>query len=353
MLVVTVLVALGVSALCSVLEASLLSSSVVRLTRRKELGGRAAARMLDIKENRIDDAISAILTYNTVAHTVGAALAGAQAARVFGEVWLGVFSGVLTLLILVFTEIVPKTVGARHADRLAGFSGAVIAAMLLPPMKWILYITRGLTHLVAPKEGAPATTRGDVLAMVNIAQRDGALEQDESTLLSNMLRFDDIPIRDVITPRTVVAMFDEESTIEQILADESAAAFSRFPTYTGTEDNITGYVVIRDLLQAVVAGRGKNESIKVCKRPLLILMDTITVGDALKRFMKEHAHIAAVVNEYGALAGIATLEDLLETVLGAEIVDEFDTAVDLRQVAFQLRDRRLARMGITLDKPEE
>ena len=210
LLILIVLFTLSVSFLCSILEATLLSSRVVDLSYRAERGDKGAAILLDLKENRIDDAIGAILTYNTISHTVGAALSGAQAATVFASTGVGVFSAILTILILVVTEIIPKTFGTVHARRLSGFVGRTISIMMKPPMKWILFILRMLTRLIARKE-EKGTTRRDVVAMLKIATRDGALRKDESKVLGNLMQFHPIPAfqrKGVFIPKLAVKIRD-------------------------------------------------------------------------------------------------------------------------------------------------
>lgn len=349
LLVLIVASALSISFLCSILEASLLSASVVELSRRKEKGEKGAALLLHLKEDRIDDSIAAILTYNTIAHTVGAALSGAQAAVVFGDAWVGVFSGVLTVLILIITEIIPKTIGTVHAERLAGFVGLVISLMIKPPMKWILYLTRALTRLFASKEHK-TTTRGDVVAMLKIATRDGALRQEESKMLANFLRFDEITVAMVMTPRTVVSMFEESQTLGDILDAAESRAFSRIPIYKESKDHITGYVLMRELLQAATEGAAQDKAAAQYLRPLTVVQEDLSVGAALKQFVREKAHLAMVTDEMGMISGLVTMEDLIETALGVEIVDEFDRAVDMRKVAIDLRDKRLAQMKILRER---
>lgn len=349
LLIIIVLAALGISGLCSILEASLLSSSVVDLSQRAEKGNRGAARLLELKQDHIDDSISAILTYNTIAHTVGAALSGAQAAVVFGDAWVGVFSGVLTLLILIFTEIIPKTVGTVYAGRLAGFSGRIISLMILPPMKWLLYITRALTRLIA-REGKKSMTRNDVVAMVKIAARDGALPPDESTLLSNLLRFEDIMIKEIMTPRTVLAMVEKKEVVESVLNEPDVKTFSRLPVYSEKRDNIEGYLLTRELLEVSLEPDGKRRPIAELVRPVQLIDENTSVGAALKTLLQKNEQIAMVIDEFGVLSGLVSLEDLFETALGAEIIDELDQVVDLRQKALELRDRRLARMRERLQR---
>jgi CBS domain containing-hemolysin-like protein len=343
LLAIIVLSALGVSAICSVLEASLLSSSPVELSQRKDAGDAGAARLLRIKEHSIDDAISAILTYNTIAHTVGAALSGAQAAFVFGDRWVGLFSGVLTLLILVFTEIIPKTVGTVYADRLAGFSGWLISLMIKPPMKWLLYLTRALTRLIA-RGGKKSTTRGDVVAMIKFATRDGALAKSETELLSNLLRFQEIKVQDVMTPRSVITMFEAAMTVDQALEEAEIKAFSRVPIFTERRDNIEGYVLVRELLEAAIDEARRGETLTKFLRPITFIDETKSVGEALRQLLNENEQFGVVLDDLGVVSGLVSLEDLFETFLGSEIIDEFDQVVDLRQKALELRDKRLARI---------
>ncbi len=341
LLLFIVVAALGVSGLCSILEASLLSSSVVELSQRKAKGDAGAGRLLHIKEHEIDDAISAILTYNTIAHTVGAALSGAQAAVVFGDAWVGVFSGVLTLLILVFTEIIPKTVGTVHAGRLAGFSGRVISWMVKPPMKWLLYLTRSLTKLVA-SEGKRGTTRGDVVAMVEIAAREGALASDESEFVSNLLRFKEIQVRDVMTPRTVMAMCQRDQSVGQALDLPEIRAFSRLPVFTETRDDVVGYVLTRQLLEASRDEGGAERPLADFLRPVAMIREEMPLANAMKDLVRRREQLAVVIDELGVLSGLVSLEDIFETALGEEIVDEIDQVEDLRKKALELRDKRLS-----------
>ena len=343
LLVVIVIVALAVSGLCSILEASLLSTRPVTLSARAEAGDKGAARMLALKENHIEDAISAILTYNTIAHTVGAALSGAQAAVVFGDAWVGVFSGVLTLLILVFTEIIPKTVGTVYADRLAGFSGRVIALMIRPPMKWLLVVTRAMTRLVAPQRPL-ATTRLDVVAMVKIAERDGAIAATESTVLFNVLRLQDLRVLDVMTPRTVLATCEAATTVDALVRKPEAAAFSRIPVYRQTPDHILGYVLVRELLTAALQDGAGERPVEGFLRRVVLLDESMPVLRAFEKLTETSEHMAVVTDEFGALAGLISLEDIFETAFGTEIVDEIDEVADLREKARALREKRLARV---------
>jgi CBS domain containing-hemolysin-like protein len=334
--------ALAGSFLCSILEAALLSATPSELADRKERGDRGAARLLWIKQERIDDAIAAILTLNTMANTVGAVLAGVQASIVFGDRWLGAFSGALTLAILVGSEIVPKTLGAVHASRLVGFVARTVRVLmwLLAP---VLVLTRGLTRLLW--RGEPRrVSRGEIAALVAAASSQGAIRADESRLLANALRFEGVKVLDIMTPRIVVVMLPAGATVRELLDDPRAGAFSRIPLFEASGDRVVGYVLQREVL-AEAARQGRlDRPLADLLRPILVVPETMSVAAALRRFLDRREHIAIVADEFGAVVGVVTMEDVLETLLGHEIIDELDRVADLRVAAADLRDRRLARV---------
>lgn len=343
LLLVIVSTALSISFVCSILEAALLSLRLSDLVRRKDAGEKSAAVLLQIREDRLDDAITAILTYNTVAHTIGATLAGAQAAIVFGSAWVGVFSGVLTLLVLVLTEIIPKTIGAVHAEKLYKPVSWLLTLMLKPPIAWILVLTRSLTRIFVGGKKAMAT-RGDVLSMVQIAAREGALSEDERLALTNLLRFREIKIVDIMTPRPVVEMTKADIAVAELLQSEAARIFSRLPVYDGEPDNVIGYVLVKEVLWHARQEENDHFPLRELLRPIPSLNEEDSVGEALRQLLRSSEHLAAVYDEFGALSGLATMEDLLETALGVEIVDELDQTSDMRELALELRDRRQQRM---------
>lgn len=338
-----VFAALSVSFVCSILEAGLLSLRLSSLVRRKEAGEKSAGVLLEIRENRLDDAITAILTYNTVAHTIGATLAGAQAAIVFGNNWVGLFSGVLTLLVLILTEIIPKTIGAVHAEKLYRPLAWFLTLLLKPPIAWILVLTRSLTRIFVGGKKTKAT-RGDVLSMVQIAAREGALSEDESVALTNLLRVREIKIINIMTPRPVVEMAEVETAVSDVLDSEAAQIFSRLLVYEGQKDNVIGYVLVKEVLWHTREREQNKVSLRDLLRPVPSLDEQVAVGDAFKELLRSGEHLAAVHDEFGALSGLVTMEDILETALGVEIVDELDQTSDMRQLALDLRDRRQQRM---------
>jgi CBS domain containing-hemolysin-like protein len=341
LLIAIVLLALSSSFICSIFEASLLSATVGDLSARASSGNKGAGILLQLKRERPDDAISAILIINTIAHTIGATLAGAQAAEVFGDEWVGVFSGVLTLLVLIATEIIPKTLGTVYAAPLAGFVGRSLKVMIWG-MTPILWVTGFLTRLVAGGHHK-RITRAELSAMVQIAAAEGTLPESESRTVRNILRFEEIPVTDVMTPRPVVEMVDADSTVGAFLDNATAGIYSRLPVFKGDRENLLGYVLQRSVLRA--ATRGEDDRlIETLLRPLPVIDEHQSVGMVLRSMLGGSDHITVIVDEFGGVEGIVTLEDLLETALGEEITDEFDNCADLRQVAIALRDQRVKRM---------
>lgn len=338
-----VLGAVAISFLCSLLEAALLSTQAHRLVARRDAGQRAAGVLLEIKEHRIDDAISAILTLNTVAHTIGATLAGAQAAVVFGSGWVGVFSAVLTFLVLVLTEIVPKTLGTVHADGLVPFVAWTLRA-LVTALAPVLVLSRALTRLVS-RGPAPTVSRGDVLALVTMAARAGALRGREAEVLRNVMSLERIRVEDVMTPRTVIRMLPADATAADLLDDPDLSSFSRIPVRGRNKDEVRGYVLVREALAAAAREGNAGLPLRGFLRTTRFLPETASLRQALEALLAERELLTIVVDDYGGVSGLITLEDVVETLLGAEIVDETDRDVDLRQAAAELRDRRLRRTG--------
>ena len=341
LLVLIVATALSISFICSVLEAALFSARVPDLLARRERRDGAAALLLELKTERMDDAISAILILNTVAHTIGAALAGAQAAVVFGDRWVGVFSGVLTLLVLVATEIIPKTLGATYASQLVGFVARTIKALtvMLAP---VLTLSRSLTRLIGHAQPS-GVSRAEVGALVTLATRQGALQHEESRVVSNVLHLEGVSVTDVMTPRTVVAMVPGSTTLQEFLDDTSVQPYSRVPLFEDSRDNVIAYVTQRDALRAAREPDSADRPVSDLARPIRHVRETEKLGVVLRQLIDNGEHIAVAHDEFGVDSGVVTLEDLIETILGVEIVDESDPVPDLRELAKRIRDERLRR----------
>jgi CBS domain containing-hemolysin-like protein len=349
LLVVYVAAALSISFVCSILEATLLSARVSELIERKQRGDRGAALLLELKQERVDDAISAILTLNTIAHTIGAALAGAQAARAWGDAAVGIFSGVLTVLVLVLTEIIPKTLGTVHASRLVGIV-ARTTHLLTKILRPLLVVTRLLTRLLSGKGDRHTVSVRELAALVTLAREQGTLSLDMGRALGNLLRFDEIRVADIMTPRTVTFMMPADATVAELLAAQECI-YSRVPIYEETPDNVVGYVLVREAIVDVAKGlKPASTPLREYRREARHVLKTLPLGELLRGFLSARDPIAIALDEFGGVAGLVTLEDALETILGQEIQDELDNVADLRQLATSLRDRRLERTQGSVEK---
>ncbi len=335
LLIFYLVLAVGVSFLCSMCEAVLLTltaSDAEALSQRNAKAGRRLKAM----KSAIDRPLAAILTLNTISHTVGAAGVGAQAAIVFGG-YVGVTSAVLTLLILVLSEIIPKTIGAVYAKRLA-----VPGTMVIEWMIWVSYpVVLALEVIGGLFKGGGhggAPTRQEIEILAELARSGGAIDQSESKIIRNLLSLRSIRARDVMTPRTVVFMLPADATVGSVLAENPKMAFSRIPIKGETVDDVQGMVLRTDLLEAAAGGR-TGVLLSELKRDLAVVPESATLLDLLRRFGESGEHIFLVVDEYGGTDGVLTLEDVLETILGAEIVDETDQAVDMRDLAMRESDQ--------------
>lgn len=347
LLIVYVSLALGVSFLCSVMEAVLLSITPGFLAQLEERRPATAARVRGLKED-IDRPLAAILSLNTIAHTVGAAGAGAQAAKLFGDAWMGVISAVLTLLILILSEIIPKTLGALYWRQLASPIARLLEWIIL--LLWPLVIlSQGLTRLLSRGTEPHKVSREELSAMVRHGAEVGAVPEEESRLLQSIFRFRSLQAKDIMTPRMVVDSLDEERTVGEVVDPERPLRFSRIPVYRDRVENIEGYVLKDTVLLKAALGEG-DLRLKELIRKILVLPETLHLPPLFDRLLETQAQIALVIDEYGDFQGIVTMEDILETLLGLEIVDEADPVTDMRELARQKWQERARRMGIL---PEE
>jgi CBS domain containing-hemolysin-like protein len=337
LLLVYAVLATAVSFLCSLLEACLLSVPRSYVESMVERGSRAGPRLRELK-NAIDRPLAAILTLNTIAHTVGAAGVGAQAAVVFGSGAVGIASAVMTLVILIASEIIPKTLGAVHAKRLAAFTTYTVHALimlclpLIIPLEWIN------SRMGHPRQGE-SISRAELLATIRLGQSSGVLREREHRVAMNLMALSTTRLREVMTPRTVVFSLPAETTVGQVIERHHPIRFGRIPVYEGAPDRIGGYVTRFAVHKSHRRGE-LDRPIRELSEPIPIMPETATAGDALDALIRERRHIALIVDEYGGMTGIITLEDLIETLLGDEIVDETDAAVDMQEFARRLRDRR-------------
>jgi CBS domain containing-hemolysin-like protein len=347
LLITYVLLALGFSFLCSVAEASLLSITPAYVAGLREKNPKRAELLRQLKGERIDQALAAILTVNTIAHTVGAIGAGAKATAVFGSVWFGVFSAVMTLLILFLSEIVPKTLGAVYWRELSGMT-ALYVNFLIKAMYPLIVVSELITKLLSRGRKTSDFDRDEFVAMAGLGHEMGHLNQRESAIIRNLFGFKSLKASAIMTPRVVVAALKSDLTVDQAIKKTGTVPFSRLPIYGDTIDEITGFVLREDLLLAQSRGQGQ-QPVKTFHRDIVAVLDTLTVSKVLETLLQERQHIALVVGEYGETEGIVTLEDVVETLLGSEILDEGDRVVDMQHLAQQLRKKRAERMGIKFE----
>jgi len=346
LLIIYVFIALGFSFYCSIAEAVLLSVTQPYISQQQQDGNQNGAILQQLK-NDINRPLAAILTLNTIAHTMGAAGAGAQATVVFGNAYLGIASAVLTLLILVFSEIIPKTLGAHYWRQLA-----IPVAHSLRLLVWVLYpfvllsqkLTSGMTHGEEIK-----ITRNEMAAMAELGEREGQLTRQESRILKNLFLLRETTIRDIMTPRSVVFSLSDQMSVADYLAQHDSVRFSRIPIFSGKSDHITGFVLRSDLLLA--QARGNSDSLlQIYNRDIRALHEDTNVLQAYEQLLDTRAQIMLVIDEFGVMLGVVTLEDILETLLGLEIVDEGDRIPDMQQLARRLWKRRAREMGLNIEE---
>ncbi|WP_294035402.1 CNNM domain-containing protein [uncultured Moraxella sp.] len=350
LLIFFISLSLIVSFICSVSEAVLLTMTPSYIDTLQEDQPKLAALLKDVKIDNIEKSISAILTLNTVAHTLGSLGAGAQAVIVFGDVWFGVFSGVLTLVILIGTEIIPKTLGTTYWRRFAtpvAYYVRAINWVLMP----IIWITEKISRLLTRGHQESSFNRHEFLALANQGESSGQMSELETRIIKNSLALGMINVEDIVTPRSVVTAFDQNMTVGDIFALHPKLPFSRFPIFDEDLDNATGFVLKSDLLIAK-ANQEIHTPIKQFKRDISFVFAKMKLFDLLDLMLKERVHIALAVGEFGEVKGLASLEDVLETLLGLEIVDEFDRVDDMQALARQLMDRRMARLGAKLEQDD-
>ncbi len=335
LLVFYITLALGVSFLCSILEAVVLSiphTYIAVLQKDKSKVGNLWSNLKD------DDAVrplTAILTLNTIAHTMGAAGVGSQVQMIYGEDSLTIASIILTLAVLFLSEIIPKTIGTAYWKQLAPVAGRILNVMtkaltiLIIPIQWL--------KAILPKGSHSLVTRDDVAALADLGEEEGILEEDEETVIHNLLRLREISVGEVMTPRVVVTAFQCDSTIRTILEENTVIRFSRIPVFGESIDDINGVVIRSELLMA--ASRDEwDRKISEFTKPVKSIKGDNSVDDALDMFLTERQQVAVVIDEFGGTAGLVTMEDVLETLLGEEIVDELDEVDDMRELAREQAD---------------
>lgn len=329
LLFIYLFIAVGVSFLCSILEAVLLSTSVYyidSLLDQKKKG----ALVLKKTKSDINNSISAILTLNTFAHTLGAAGVGAQAMMLFGEEYMFVISAILTLIILYVSEIIPKTVGALYWKKLAIPSAYIINIIVIITYP-LLKISSIITNLFEGDKQEKVSI-GEIKAITTQGEKDGIINEREGGLIDNVLDLKQSKVKDILTPRSVVFAQPSNRTVEEFCSLDNYETFSRVPVYNKDLDDILGMVLLRTVMSEKIKGNG-SKTLESFMTPLFTINENIPVSRALEEFIRRKEHIFLVQDNYLQTEGIITLEDAIETLLGVEIMDEFDSIEDMQLLA--------------------
>ena len=346
-LLIYLFIALGFSFLCSIAEAVLLSTSTAFIS-LQEQKGKPVATLLKKLKNDIDSPLAAILSLNTIAHTMGAAGVGAQAAVVFGSQYLGVISAILTLLILIVSEIIPKTLGSYYWRKLAVPTAYSLKYLIigLYPLVWF---SKVLTRKLKGNSSLKGFSREEFAAMANLGEQEGQLSVHEASVLQNLFLLRDAKVTDILTPKTVMFSLPENISVTNFVREHTDSKFSRIPIYKDDPENIQGFVLRSDILSADIQGKSK-EPLHSFKRDIISLVDKTTVLSAFEVFVTKKNQFALVVNEYGVIRGIVTLEDILETLTGLEFVDEDDKIEDMQTLARAKWRKRAHDLGLDPDQ---
>ena len=321
--------ALFVSFLCSVMESVLLSTPISFLNVKKEDGVKSANTFIRLKEN-IERPLSAILSLNTIAHTIGAAGVGAEATKLFGEVYF-----------------IPKTIGALYWRNLAIASGLIINGMVFLTYPLVVF-TGYISKIFSRGEDEVSVSREEISAMANIGTEEGVFEEKENRIIQNLIRLKSLNVTEIMTPRVVVEVADENMLLKDFLGKKKYLYYSRIPIYQENKDNITGYVFRQTVFERIAEGK-TNLKLKDLVRPIVVVPEFQTLLNTWDKLLAEKEHIALVVDEYGGMDGIVTMEDIIETLLGLEIIDERDRIVDMQQYAKERWKERKAKYNIFED----
>ncbi|MEE9438584.1 MAG: CNNM domain-containing protein [Saprospiraceae bacterium] len=308
-------------------------------------------KLSEFKED-IDRPLSAILTLNTIAHTVGAIGVGAMAASIFADKqpFLGIISYesivavVMTLAILFLSEIIPKTIGANNWKSLTPFTVSSLS-LLLKVLAPIIWISQLITKKFKNEKNKSVFTRTDFLALTDMGTSTGAIHKNESKIISNLLGMDKLKVQDVMTPRVVIQVTDQNQTLQSYYEENQPLRFSRIPIYEGQPDHIVGMVLKDEILQNIIEGKG-NKALSSISRNIKMINQEKSLNDLFSNLTEEKDQIAVVVDNYGSVTGIVTMEDALETIIGMEIIDETDSVADLQALARKKWEERAKKLGV-------
>ena len=339
--------AISVSFLCSLLESVLMSTTLSYITLREDEGYKPAT-LMRLYKTETERPLAAILSLNTIANTIGAAGVGQQATLVFGSAWFGLVSAMVTIGILVCGEIMPKTLGTSYWKNLMGFTARTIRILIwiLFPIVWLV---ERCTRLVPHEPDEATVSREEVIAMASVGEEEGTIDEDENKIIRNVMRLESIKACDVMTPRVVAAIAPERMTLKQYYDKDEYDHFSRIPVYADSPEFITGYVLRDDALEDLAEDHF-NVRLGDIKRSLPSFNEEDNISDIFEKMLKQKSQIALVIDEYGAFQGILTLEDIIETIFGLEIIDENDVITDMQQYARERWQPRQKRIQKTITK---
>ncbi|MCP4138245.1 MAG: DUF21 domain-containing protein [bacterium] len=329
-LILVVIGLLIVSFTCSVLESVILSISrgyIQSLIDNKNRSGKLLFKL----KGRIEEPISAILTLNTISHTVGAAVSGALAMKIFGSEKMAIFSAVLTLLILILSEIIPKTLGAQYWKELGPISAYTLRIMIFV-LKPLIVPVNFIARLISRGAHQSGMSKGDIFNYIRLGYSQGIIRSSEYKIMENLFALQSVKVKDIMTPRTVVYWLAPELTIGDITKKDIQLDFTRIPIYK-THDNTIEGIVLRRVITDQVYRKKKSATLKSLAQSPEFIIDSMSVYRLLNYLIVKQIHMAIVLNEYGDYVGIVTMEDAIESLLGQEIIDEYDTVEDMRELA--------------------
>lgn len=347
------------SFLCSILEAVLLSVTPTFINVKKQEKKDYALTLESLKKD-VDQPLIAILTLNTIAHTLGAMMVGIEAEKLpykielFGINTVGIVSAIMTFLILVASEIIPKTIGATYWKQLANFTSKALIVLIFP-LKWtgVLWLLQLTTKLIGSKGHGSVLNRESFMAMTDIAHEEGVFQENESKIIKNLLTFKEVFAKDVMTPKPVMQIEDQNTTVEDFFKRNLNLRFSRIPIYSDNPDNIKGLVLKDEIFKEMALDNG-SKKLSDLKRNIIIVERDLPIPNLFEQLVESRNHMALVVDEYGSVSGLATMEDVIETLLGLEIMDESDNVSDLQLLARKSWESRAKKLGIFEDnKPLE
>ena len=343
LLITYLAVALVFSFFCSLLEASLLSTTPIFIKVKQNEGKKYAKSLRNFKQN-IDLPLSAILTLNTFAHTIGAAGVGSQAQILWGEEYLTVTSIILTLVILIGSEIIPKTLGALYWKKLGSFTVISLKIMIYSPLYPFILLTQFITKKLRKGQSPHTVDRMEFEAITDSVIEEGVMDDEESQLLKNLMAFNQIRTVSIMTPRVVVFAVEENTPIQQFYDAHKEIPFSRIPVFKEELVQTTGFVLKDEIMEMIIDGKG-DRPVKDIKRDIRMVVESMPIIRLFYKFIGHKIHIAMVVDEYGMISGVVTMEDIIETLIGLEIVDEMDNVEDMQILARKNWEQRAKKLG--------